>query len=335
MRISRKGALRATAALAGAVVLGSTLTACSGVSTPSAMCGFIVGDGESGHDSKVHKVVWPDQTISDADFDPNKEKAVYVPCNSRNYIINDGTDTNANGGKVGDRDKPTVAYTKDKTQVLVQSRASWTLNQNEDVLRKFYPFCYKYSDCLSPAKEGGNVNSATKGWNDMLGENMGPALDKAIQDAMSTIPDDIWKNQDRKLMDQVGAAVSNAFAEAVRPYIGFSENLFCGSGNSSWPDSNKPGVGEFSCSNVRVTIEKVERKVSTDSNGNVDSEKTQVELNQQRLRIFTALYGSKEAAAYWLGLQDTLDKCKPPATCIVNIGQGQTPVGVNIQTPAK
>ena len=97
------------------LVSAPAIAACSNAATTTASCAFIVGDGQSGHDAKLHKVVYPGQAVHVG----AEEDVSYVPCNSRNYIINDGTVTNANGERVGDRDKLIEATTSAGVPITV------------------------------------------------------------------------------------------------------------------------------------------------------------------------------------------------------------------------
>jgi hypothetical protein len=74
------------------VVLMILSTACAG-GTTAASCAFIVGNGTSGYDAKVHKVIYPGQSVPVLEH----ENGYYVPCNSRNFIVNDGSIKDANG----------------------------------------------------------------------------------------------------------------------------------------------------------------------------------------------------------------------------------------------
>ncbi|MDO8269076.1 MAG: hypothetical protein Q7T54_00185 [Candidatus Levybacteria bacterium] len=280
----------------------------NGVTTAS--CAFIVGDGSTGHDAKLHKVVLPGQT-----FDPSaNEKVSYVPCNSRNYIINDGTVKNPNGEIVGDRFNMITATTKSGVEIYISATALWTLNQTEASLRDFYNVCFKYQ-CASSKDVGGDINSSTKGWNSMLAENFGPTMDKIAQEAAAKLDDSVWKTHDQGQVKSLEDSMSALFADRIRARLGYAEDLFCGSGNSVWSDPNKPGSGTFNCSPVRIVVEEVRRgQVNADA-----SSQGVLEINAQRLKNAQALYGTE--AGYWLALQDVIEKCKAAGTtCIVNVG---------------
>lgn len=306
------------------IVMAVYASACTTdtVANPAAMCSFVVGDGKDGRGAEVKKVAWPDQNSPKG----TNEVTKYVPCNSRNFIVNDGTVFNANQQKVGDRFTPTLTYTSTGKPVNVYWSAYWTLNQDEDTLRKFYELCHKY-ECYSTDSSSGAANFSTPGWNGMLGENFGTAGDQALFAALSKFDDAIWEDHSAELYEQLGTEVSNLFAEKVRVKTGYELDLFCGSGNSGWPDPKKPNEGQFNCTNVRFVIDRVESadpKLQEQQNEQTAAEKA-MEANAQKLAAAQAIYG--DYAPYWLGLQDTLARCNEQTTCVINIGEpGSIPV---------
>lgn len=314
-------------ALLVTLVIGFAV-ACSQQSNnpPSAMCGYIIGDGKDGRDNRVHKIVWPNQNI---DYNQDKEDVRYVPCNSRNFIINDGSIFNANGQQVGDRFTPIVAYTNSGTPIKIHASAFWTLNQDEEALNRFYELCYKYN-CASDEPESGNANFSTPGWNGLLGENFGSSIDGVALASAGTIGDEIWQKHDPALYEQLAKQMSEKFAEEVRKKTGYNVDLFCGSGNSGFQDEQNHK--DFNCTNVRFVIDKVD--VADAGLSGQNTKATQAEqdkqLNADRLAAAKEIYG--DSAAYWLGLQDTIDKCRQAqSTCVINLGGGNSPVVVPTQ----
>ena len=225
--------------LAVLLVASQFLVACNG-STTTASCAFVVGNGRGGNDTKLHKIVYPGQLVAISE----NETISYVPCNSRNYIINNGTVKNANGETVGDRGTPIVAYTSTGVQINIVTRALWTLNQSNAAMLKFYTVCFKYQ-CASSQDIGGGSNFSTPGWNGMLAENFGPAMDSAARLAAIKVGDSIWQLHDPMLYQSLGDNMSAVIADVMRANLGFSEDLFCGSGNSVWDDPGRPGEGKF------------------------------------------------------------------------------------------
>lgn len=287
--------------------------------TNSSACGFVTGDGSDGHDLKLHRVVYPNQTTHIGDY----EDIHYVPCNARNYIINDGTVRDANGHVVGDSKTRIRAFTSTGTPVDVSLSAYWTLNEAKPALYDFWPVCDKYQ-CASNSPTAGSANYSSPGWNGMLGEDFLPSLYRVAQNVVHGEGDATWQTHDPGLRTKMSAAASTSFQGVVRQVTGYDTDLFCGSGNSGWQDSAKPGSGEFTCSNVRIVIDDVSKaQVEDDSAIGTQS---QVRLNKARLKAARAQYGP--GAGAWLGFQDTIDKCKTAGiTCIVNIGQ--SPITVN------
>jgi hypothetical protein len=306
------------------IVMSMILTGCF-ASTTTASCAYIVGDGT--YDSKVHKIVYPGQQVPASLSD---ERIYYVPCNSRNFIINDGTVTNANGDKVGDRSVLIKATTSTGVPITISARALWTLNQDETSMKAFYSVCLKYN-CASTQDQSGDSNFATAGWNGMLAENFGPAMDSAARDAAIVTNDDVWQKHDPAQYKILGDSMSAVFAEKVRQNLGYPQDLFCGSGNSAWENPASPGVGTFTCSPVRIIVDDVQRvQVQAD-----ESTEGALSLNAQRLSNAEALYGIW--AGYWLGLQDTIEACKNAGvTCVFNIGgpNDYSPVGLPTNNPA-
>lgn len=315
------------------VALALMASSCWGTSSSTASCAYIVGVGGS-YDAKVHEIVYPGETVRDT---LTGETVKYVPCNSRNYIINDGSPKISGQTPVGDRFTPIIASTKSGIQIKVWASAFWMLNQSESALRKFYDVCFKYT-CASDKDVGGGANFSTPGWNGMLGENFGPSMDGAARKAAFQFDDEIWKTHNPDLYQKLADEMSKVFADSVRARLGYSEDLFCSSQNSSWDDPLKPGKGKFNCSPVRITVEYVDR---FQSQGGEDTQSAK-DLNTQRLGNAKELYGPD--AGYWLGLMDAIDRCKAAGVyCIINIGgtgggpavpmPGNSPIVVVTPTP--
>ena len=300
-----------TTVAAGLVVMGVAalgLTACSGVATPTGMCAWVVGDGQSGHDSKVRKTLYPDEQVSKG----GDEVVQFVPCGPRNYIITDGTVKDVKGNVVGDRQTPIEALTSSNTPVRVQVSAFWQLNQQPDALSKFKEFCNKYN-CYTTSAEAGKSNFASDGWNGMLSENMGPAIESATKTAMKQIPDEVWKTKDPELTKKLATSLSASFMEAFRVRTGYNVDLFCGSGNSGWENAEKHE--NFNCTNVRFEVTDVSARDSqAQNNANVQSQEDLTKkANQSRFDSSVPLYGDQTGR--WLGVQDAVKSCPQGSTC--------------------
>lgn len=308
-----------TVALATTGLIAGTLglSACQNSATTSASCGFVVGSGGDNSDMKVHKVLYPNESANVG----TDEDVKYVSCNPRNYIINPLGSKNANGDTIGDYHTPLTGYTKDGTKVNVWLNAYWTLNQDRNVLKtQFYPFCEKYQ-CFSNGQNGkGNVNSASPGWNNMLGENMPATLGQTVEQSLPNFDDSIWKKGAD--WNQLATDLSGGFNANFRKTTGYSSDMICGSGDvSGWSDPNKPGQGTFKCGAVRFVISNIENADPNQQKlvAQQNQASLQETINKGKLVAAQAAYGSQ--ANYWLGLQDTIQKCKDAGqNCTVVIG---------------
>ncbi len=309
------------------IILGMVLVGCSSnAATTTASCSFVIGDGQDGRDARLHKVVYTGQTFSAKD-----EKILYFPCNPRTYQINDGS-IEVNGGRVvGDRLNLTKAWTKKGIPIEIALTAYWTLNQNEDALRNFFNVCFKFT-CADSQDIGGSANFSTDGWNGMLSETISPVLDRLAREAAKYVDDSIWSTHDLSQNEAMETYMSTNFADEFRKVVGYPQNLLCGSGNSQWPNPDKPGEGEFQCSDVRIVVDGV-RRVQTDTDESADGAKA---INELRLENAQALYGPN--AGHWLGLIDAIAQCKDSgSTCVFNIGGGTStsvPIPSVASTPA-
>lgn len=209
----------------------------------------------------------------------------------------------------------------------VWTSSYWTLNEDKDAMKKFWDVCLKYN-CASKEPASGTANFSTPGWNGMLGENFGPSVDQAAFNETARFDDDIWKKHTPADYKRLGQSMSDAFSEAVRTKTGYNTNLFCGSGNSVW--TGDPGNSEFLCRNVRIEVNDVQPFDSQLTGGVDETTKAKQDrsINATKLQAAIEKYGSKQAASYWLGLQDSLAKCSAQTVCVINIGGGQTAVAI-------
>lgn len=285
--------------------------------TTPASCAFITGDGQGSRDADLHYVVLPGQQY---DRDQDEEYVSYVPCNSRNFIVSDGTVRDANGEVVGDRKQPIIATTSGGIEIEVAVTAYWTLNQSNNAIFNFYRVCQKYN-CASPNDVSGEANNSTPGWNDMLGENFGPALERAVKLSVFKANSTLLERRDPEEFKRLADSTSLAFMDEVRAALGYPEDLFCGSGNSIWSNPDEPGKGTFDCKPVRIAVDNVRKAPVNENQNTVEGQKL---LNQQRLDNAIAVYGPD--AGWWLALLDVIDKCKSAGpTCIINIGDANAP----------
>lgn len=304
MKSKKLLAIPVVAALAiGLAACGATPRAV----TTSASCAFVTGDGNSGRDTKLHKVIYPGQNIeldTDSQGDAT-ENVSWAPCNLRDYIVTNGVTKNANGATIGDRTTPSIGYTNDGVQIKVASTVNWTLNQSPDALDAFYELCFKFS-CASNQDEGGHVNSSTPGWNNMLGETFSPVVNKLVFEGAASLNDTIWQKHSAADYKSLQEYMAAHFADVMRPYTGYNGgNMFCGPG-SAWKDPQHPGAkgNTFNCTAVTISVDDVERgQVS-----NTDGTSGAAALNEQRLKNAEALYG-KDAPEV-LAILDEIAACK-------------------------
>lgn len=309
-------------AAVAAAALTLTLTACGGATSVDQIA-IITGDGQGTHDANVHRVVYPGESVGSL----TNETAYYVPGNSRNYVID------ANNG---DRKNLATALTSTKTPVAVSISAFWTLNQDPTVLKtKFFPFCRKYS-CYGTSTtdtKSSSSGTSTAGWEKMLAENFSPAIDAAVRTVLPAYDDTTWSEQ--KNWDKIAAEVSGEFTRQIRQYTGFTDDLFCGSGdNSGWKGTPGADGSSYTCGPVTFKVTNI---VSTNvqqqqSTSDAQAAEQQKATNGKVLDAAAAKYGSKELAGQVLAQQDVIAACHAAGqTCVVVLGQGTS---VNV-TPAK
>ncbi|QQS21453.1 hypothetical protein IPM09_02910 [Candidatus Saccharibacteria bacterium] len=314
--------LKRIAATAAVVVGLGMAAACSSppaITPTSASCGFVVGSGTNGADQAVQGVVYPGQKLS---IDTRIQVVKYVPCNQRNYLVTDGTRKNANDQVIGDTFTGIEAFTKDGTKVLVYVGMYWTPNQDRDVmLKSFFPLCDKYQCFSSASQDGrGDVNSSSKGWNAMLGENVPFAIGSVLRTSLKEMDDSVWKTGAN--WSTINASLADGFQPAFRKMIGASSDVMCGNGETSYW-TGTPGQGSYTCGKVRFEVTNVinadpnQQKLANEEN----AQKLAEAANAARKRAALAAYGTQ--ADYWLGVQDSIQKCHDAGVnCTVVVGNG-------------
>lgn len=306
----------------GGLLAGSSL-ACSEAKPYSSQCTFIIGDG-AGEKHELKKILYPNQKIDKGD-----DRAWYIPCNTRNFIINPAGQKNANGDEIGDRHDPMLAKTKrgetaaqPAVPIKVWASTTWTLNKTKKAMTAFLPVCEKYRCYTDSADQAGNANFSTPGWNGMLGETMSQAANAAMVRAAAEFGPDLHDNQ--ALWPKLSAVFSKYFFEEARNFTGSPEDFFCAPGLQKVNDNGTDAEGP--CEPPKWTITGVESndpRITQSLNDAVIANSAS-QLNDTRLREAKKLYG--EYAYYFLGLQDTIEKCKEAgSTCIINLGGGNTP----------
>jgi hypothetical protein len=305
-------------ALGGLTLL--SLTACSHATPSISQCAIVTGRGV-GDNQTIKTVVYPGQKIGKG----SSEQTWYIPCNARNYVTGekDGDQTEpltvkVGGGKPGDPGMP----------VNVSLAVYWQLNQSKDVMQKFFTFCFKYG-CASQDSQQDSSNqdllhSSTPGWNAMLKENFPLALNRAALDVAATFPSNLW--QDQSQWQAFGKAVAAKFQDEMKEQTGdvrinnVPVNYFCGPGS----DTGKSSRAATGCTPVQISVQKIapsDPQIVTQYNQQVAAQNAQA-VNQATLKAAQAKYGPY--ASYFLGLQDTIDKCNAKPGCTIVIGNPGT-----------
>ena len=324
----RKNLKRAAGLLVATIAATVGLTACSNVQTEAATCAYVIQNGY--FDAKhIKDIAYPGERVN-----TNNVTVREVPCNARNYEVGPG----------GDVEEPFTAKTgvvKDKsgnvvtpgTPVNVQLTTLFTLNENRNALLAFLPFCEKYN-CFNEQGnsngQSGNSRYASAGWIDMLKENMLKAENRAVLVALQQFPPDVWNDQSQ--WPAVADAIQKALPAQLNQMTGSSIPFFCSSG-AHW--SGEQGKSTFDCPAPTIAIDHID---PPDSVRNIYDQqvqqaqqqalaKEQAKTNKALLDAAREKYG--RYADYFLGLQDTIDKCNGNSSCNVVLGgSNQTAISV-------
>ena len=317
--MNRKNLVRAGGALTAAAALTLALGACSAKAYAS-QCAVIVGNGV-GDSRDVKDVLLPGEKVSKGD-----DEDWYLPCNARNFVITSDTDH-------GDRHTAVIAKTGPSedgktpaTPVKVWLSSYWTPNETKPVLTQFYNrLCRKYS-CASaePQDEASSSNfTPSEGWNGMLREVYGPAVDRTGTTVLAKFPPNVWNTPSSwNGKSSVAEAFQNAFAPELRQSMqSGADNYFCGSSD---------GTKQGDCTPITFSVEKIEpvdpaivtiynQSVVTDQRA--AQARNQTAANAARLAAAKALYGSQAEGA--LREQDAIAACaENKVTCVINLGGG-------------
>jgi hypothetical protein len=293
--------------LAGAAIVTSTmLTSCFSHATPSiGQCGIVTGRGFGDNTQGVKRVVPPGAKVSKG----SSEQDWYVPCNVRNYVTGDGGDRGSSqavktaNGKNNEPGMP----------VFVDSRVTWQLFQTKAALTAFFPFCLKYG-CADTSPQEDSTNSqrsmsSNPGWNNMLRENLAPALDAATRDALATNQwgPDLWRNN--AVWPALAKVITANFNKELAVMTGSQEPYFCA-----------PTADNKVCNAPQILITAIRPQspdIAEQYNQQVAAENATA-ANVARLAAARKLYGSQ--AEYFLGLQDTIKECNAKPGCTIYIG---------------
>ena len=282
---------------------------CSHAAPAISQCAVVTGYG-FGSSQNIVAVAHPGDKIQVG----NGDTAWYYPCDARNYV------TAPSGG---DRSAPMSVRTgtgpggAPGMPVQVWTAVYFTPNQDDPAMKAFLPFCLKYG-CASDSTQTDNsvsslAHSSTPGWNNMLAENFGPAVDRATQDVIGKFGPTLWT--DHSQWAALGNLIAASFNAELEKETGNSTPFFCGDSSTV-----------TNCTQVQVVVSNVtptDPQVGAEYNQEIAAENA-LAANTARLKAAQELYGPY--AQYFLGIQDTAADCK---TCTIYIGAPGT-----IPTPA-
>jgi len=295
-----RAVLAAAAAGAGALLAAG----CSHAAPAISQCAVVTGLG-FGSDQNIVSVAHPGDKVQVGSGDT----AWYYPCDARNFV------TAPSGG---DRSDPMSVRTGPGPKnapgmpVYVWTSVYWTPNQADAAMRAFMPFCLKYGCASSSTQTDASVaslaHSSTAGWNNMLDENMGPAIDQATQAVIGQFGPSLWT--DHASWAQLASLIAqNMNAELARE-TGSSIPFFCGDSST-----------RSKCAPMTVVVTNVtpaDPAVQQEYDQQIAAENA-LASNQARLRAAQELYGPY--AQYFLGLMDTSQQCR---SCTFYVGPPNT-----------
>ncbi len=280
------------AALGGALTLAGCTTAVPGIGE----CAATTNGGFGSSGQGVTSVVHPGTQFQVGSGDT----AWYWPCNSRNFVTSatlPGADrkapeyavrTAANGGTPG-------------MPVYIWTSIYFTPTQNNASMKRFLAFCFKYTCATTEPQSPTDTlaHSSTPGWENMLIENMGPAVDRASQTAAKNFGPDLWVNMADwdKLAGDIAADMNTQLDKETETTIPF----FCG------PNSTQGDNG--TCTQMTVIVNNVtpaDPQVALNYDKQVAAEQAAA-ANAARVAAAKNLYGPY--AYYELMLADEAQQC--------------------------
>lgn len=290
-------------ALAAAAVVGAgiAVAGCT-TSTPAlSECGAVTNGGFGSSGQGITALTHPGGKVSVG----RGETPWYWPCNERNFV------TSATGP--ADRTTGLAVRTQGSGStpgmpVDISSAVYFTANQNEAVMRQFLPFMLKYgaasNDPQTDSSVSGSAHSSTPGWENMLDENMGPAVDRASQLAAQKFGPGLWLDQTQ--WNTLGDDIAANLDAQLRKETGTTVPFFCGADST-----------ETACTPITVVVSDVtphDPAVVTAYNKEVAAEQSQA-ANAARVAQAKLLYGPDWY--YALMLQDEAAQCPK---CSVYVG---------------
>ena len=235
------------------------------------------------------------------------DTAWYWPCNDRNFVTSatiPGADRKAPEYAVrtkADGNTPGMP-------VYIWTSVYFTPTQNDSAMKQFLAFCFKYTCATTDPQSPTDTlaHSSSPGWENMLIENMGPAVDRASQTAAQNFGPDLWTNQGE--WDQLANDIAAGMNAQLDKETETTTPFFCG------PHSTQGAQGQ--CTQVTVLVSNVtpaDPQVALNYDKQVEAEQAAA-ANAARLAAAQKLYGPY--AYYALMLQDEASNC-PKCTFIV------------------
>lgn len=290
--------VKAAGILVGTGLAAASLTACSSATPSIGECAIVTGRGAFNNQT-IKKVVHPGVKVHKG----SRETVWYFPCNVRNYVTGSGGDRKVSQAvklQNGTNNEPGAS-------VYVYSRLPFQLRQDDASLKTWFSsLCLKYG-CAGNESQKDSANSikarsSDPGWNNMLEEQVGPALDRAFQDVMEDpqykgkFGPDTWTLQTWPELDK---ALTAAFPQALVETSGLNLQWLCA-----------PSTSTQTCKPPRIhvtAIQPTSPQIEQQYEQQVAAENAKA-VNKARLDAATKLYGPQ--ASYWLGLQDTMRLCQ-------------------------
>jgi hypothetical protein len=278
----------AATAIGSALVLSGCTTAVPALSECAATTDGGFGSSGQGITSVVH----PGGQVQVG----SGATAWYWPCNDRNFVTGAG----------GDRKAPEYAVrtagqgNTPGMPVNVFTAVYFTPDQNENVMKEFLPFCLKYGCASTEPQSNADIatsaHSSSPGWENMLLENMGPAVDRASRIAVHQFSPSLW--QDQGSWDKLAGLIKANLNTQLNVETEHQVPFFCGSGS-----------GQDTCTQMTVVVTNVtpaDPSVVANYNKQVAAEQATT-ANAARVAAAQKLYGPY--AYYALMLQDEASNC--------------------------
>jgi hypothetical protein len=291
---------RLALAVACVAAVGFGLGGCTTAVPALSECAATTNGGFGSSGQGITSVVHPGDQVQVGSGDT----AWYWPCNDRNFV------TATTGG---DRTAPEYAVrtaasgTTPGMPVYVWTSVYFTPNQNDSVMKQFLPFCLKYgcadTEPQSSADIANTAHSSSPGWEKMLLENIGPAVDRASRIAVQQFTPSLW--QDQASWDKLSGLIAKNLNAQLSVETEASVPFFCGSGSS-----------QGNCTQMTVVVNNVtpaDPSVGANYNKEVAAEQAAA-ANAARVAAAKDLYGP--FAYYALMLQDEASNC-PKCTIVV------------------